>query len=80
MLGQKVHVSVWIHYFIGDTEGNNTWFGQYPGNKEGVKRPYQDCKCTYHQLNNPNPNCDYITMGDVSLAKRWKHIDEDAGK
>ncbi len=43
--------------------------GQYPGNKDGVKRPYRDCKCTYHQLNNPNPNCGYITMNDVSLAK-----------
>ncbi len=40
VLGKKVHVSVWIHYFIGDTEGNNKWLGQYPGNKEGVKCPY----------------------------------------
>ncbi len=26
-----VHVKVWIHYFIGDTKGNNKWLGQYPG-------------------------------------------------
>jgi hypothetical protein len=73
-------VSVWIHNFIGDTEGNNKWLGQFPGNKEGVKRPYRDCKCTYHQLNNPNLNCEYITMKDVSLAKRRKHYNEDAVK
>jgi hypothetical protein len=35
-LGQNVRVVVWIHYFIGDTEGNNKWLGQYPGNREGV--------------------------------------------
>ena len=71
---------MWIYYFIGDTEGNNKWLGQYPGNKEGVKCPYHDCKCTYHQLSNPNPNCEYNTMVDVSLAKRRKREDEDGGK
>ncbi len=34
-----------IHYFIGDTEGNNKWLGQYSGNREGVRSPYRDCKC-----------------------------------
>ncbi len=79
VLGCNVHMAVWIHCFIGDTEGNNKWLGQYPGNKEGVKRPYRDCKCTYHQLSNPNPTCKYITMVDVSLAKRQKRVDEDGG-
>ena len=37
VLGRTVTVKVWIHYFIGDTEGNNKLLGQYPGNKEGVK-------------------------------------------
>ena len=37
VLGKKVHVKVWIHFFIGDIEGNNKWLGQYPGNKEGVQ-------------------------------------------
>ena len=37
VLGKEVHVKVWIHFFIGDTEGNNKWLGQYPGNKEGVQ-------------------------------------------
>ncbi len=23
VLGRNVHMAVWIHYFIGDTEGNN---------------------------------------------------------
>ncbi len=36
VIGRNVHMAVWNHYFIGDTEGNNKWLGQYPGNKEGV--------------------------------------------
>ncbi len=37
VLGHNVRVKVWIHYFIGDMEGNNNWLGQYPGNQEGVQ-------------------------------------------
>ncbi len=37
VLGQNIHVKVWIHYFIGDTEGNDNWLGQYSGNCEGVQ-------------------------------------------
>jgi hypothetical protein len=47
VLGHTVHVKVWIHYFIGDTEGNNKCLGQYPGNREGVRHPYCDCKCQF---------------------------------
>ena len=44
VLGQSVMVKVWIHFFIGDTEGNNKLVGQYPGNREGVKQPYRGCQ------------------------------------
>jgi hypothetical protein len=27
VLGRTVHVKVWIHIFIGDTQGNNKWLG-----------------------------------------------------
>jgi hypothetical protein len=37
VLGHNVFVKVWIHYLIGDTEGNNKWLGQYPGNQEVVQ-------------------------------------------
>jgi hypothetical protein len=69
VLGCTVCVKVWIHYFIGDTEGNNKWFSQYPGNREGARRPYHDCKCQFHDLSNPNPNCIYHTMDNINLAK-----------
>ncbi len=66
--------------FIGDTEGNNKWLGQYPGDREGVvRRPYCDCKCKFYDLSNPNPNCIYPTMDDINLAKKRKQDDEDTG-
>ena len=79
VLGCTVHVQVWIHFFIGDTEGNNKWLGQYPGNKEGVKRPYQDCKCSFDEFSNPDPKCTYLTMEDCRYAKRRKQEDDDSG-
>jgi hypothetical protein len=66
-------------FFIGDTEGNNKWLGQYPGNREGVRHPYRDCKCQFHDLSNPNPNCTYLTMEDINFAKKRKQEDEDTG-
>jgi hypothetical protein len=67
-----VRVKVCVLFFIGDTKGNNKWLGQYPGNKEGVRCPYHDCKCQFHELSNPNPNCTYLTMEDIKLAKKRK--------
>ena len=72
VLGKNVHLKVWIHYFIGDTEGHNKWLGQYPGNREGVKRPYRDCKCTYNSLSDTNLTCDYITYKDIGESKKGK--------
>ena len=72
VLGRSVRVKVWIHFFIGDTEGNNKWLGQYPGNRCGVKRPYRDCKCPFNVMCHPNPNCTYITLDDINVGKRRK--------
>ena len=36
IMGRTVKIKVWIHYFIGDTEGNNKWLGHYPGNKKQI--------------------------------------------
>jgi hypothetical protein len=79
-LGREVHVKVWIHFFIGDTEGNNKWLGQYPGNKEGVQCPYRDCKCPWKMLSHTNPTCDYLTLRDERKAQIKKISDEDVGK
>jgi hypothetical protein len=69
VLGKDVNIKIWIHYFIGDTEGNNKWRGHYQGSKSGVHRPCRDCSCSFHDLSNPNPNCVYATMNEVREAK-----------
>ncbi len=53
--------------------------GQYPGNKEGVRLPYRDCKCSFDELSNPNPKCTCLTMEDCRYAKRRKQEDDDGG-
>ncbi len=65
-----VGVKARIHFSSRDTEGNNKWLGQYPGNREGVRHPYHDCKCQCHDLSNPNPNCTHLTMEDIEFAKK----------
>jgi hypothetical protein len=44
--------------------------GTYPGNREGVKHPYHDCKCQFHELSNPNPNCTCLTKEDIKFSKK----------
>jgi hypothetical protein len=55
LLGRNVTVKIWIHYLIGDTERNNNWLGQYPGNRDGVQRPYHDSKCSFGDLKKHEP-------------------------
>ena len=79
VMGRVVKIKVWIHYFIGDTEGNNKWLGHFPGNKRQISRPYRDCLCGYNDLNNPNPNCVYGTLDEMRVAKRIKLQDYNEG-
>jgi hypothetical protein len=79
VLGKDVRVKIWIHYFIGDTEGNNKWLGHYPGNKSQMYRPYQDCSCNFDELSNHNPTCIYSTLQEMRDAFLLKRNDEVAG-
>jgi hypothetical protein len=76
VLGGEVNIKIWVHYFIGDTEGNNKWLGHYLGTKRQVHQPYQDWRCDFNEMSNPNPTCVYTTLSDMHDAKRLKRIDE----
>jgi hypothetical protein len=41
--------------------------------------PYRDCKCSFHDLSNPNPNCVYVTMNEMREAKRELRNNEAVG-
>ena len=79
VMGRVVKIKVWIHFFIGDTEGNNKLLGHYPGNKKQVWRPYRDCWCNYDDLRNPNPSCVYTTLEEMQDAKRVKRENLNEG-
>jgi hypothetical protein len=79
VMGREVTIKVWIHFFIGDTEGNNKWLGHYPGNIKGICHPYRDCKCKHDELFNTNPQCVYTTLEDMRHAKKIKLNDEKQG-
>ena len=68
---QFVTGQVWIHFFIGDTMGFNTWLGHY-NSSSNTKRPYRDCHCNYSKIGNPNMNCTYVTLDEMRDAKRRK--------
>ena len=57
---EKVTLKPWIHLVIGDTKGNNELCGHYNNNGR-VSMPYRDCTCSFDQLQDPDPNCEYIT-------------------
>jgi hypothetical protein len=50
------------------------------GNRDGVQRPYCDCKCSFDDLKNTNPNCVYIILDDIQQATIRKQNDNDGGK
>lgn len=79
VMGRKVHIKVWVHLIIGDTEGNNKWLGHYPGNNPGIKRPYRDCHCTFHDLGKVMPNCIYSTIDEMEQAQALLRRDKRAG-
>jgi hypothetical protein len=69
VMGQNVHTKVWIHFIIGDCEGNNKWLGHYPGNNSGTARPYRDCECSFSDMCNTNPTCMYTTLREMAEAQ-----------
>lgn len=77
VMGRKVIVKPFIHYFIGDTEGHNKWLGHYQGSKPGMSRPYCDCHCTFDDLNAPLPNCTYTKASEF---RRVIHIFDSNAK
>jgi hypothetical protein len=68
VMGKPVIGKVWIHYCVGDPQGNNQWLGHYNGSGN-LNHPYRDCKCRMWDIDKPNPNCQYITHKDYFSQK-----------
>jgi hypothetical protein len=61
--GKPVTAKVWIHFFIGDTSGNNRWLGHF-NSGANIQHPYRDCACEIEDMEDPNPTCIYLTRDD----------------
>ena len=77
VMGKQVHIKVWIHFFIGDTEGHNKWLGHYSASNSGVKRPYRDCHCKFEEMSASNPSCEYTTASELRRATRLLNHDKN---
>ena len=68
---RRVIGKIWIHFFIGDIQGNNVWLCHYNGSGM-VAMPYRDCLCSFDKMNENNPICCYLNLDDMRQAKRVK--------
>ena len=73
VLNRQVTAKVFVHFFIGDTEGNNKWCGH----RQTRKRPYRDCKCCHARLDDVDPTCEYFSVRETRRSKRRKRDLED---
>ena len=54
VMGKPVIVKVWIHYCVGDTQGNSRCIGHYNGSGN-LNHPFRDCKCACGIWTNQTP-------------------------
>ncbi len=67
-MGRPVILKVWIHYFFGDISGNNRWLGHFNGSGM-LTCPDRDCHCSFDDMDNVSPQCQYITGQDYYRNK-----------
>jgi hypothetical protein len=60
VIGRPVVGKIWIHYCVGDSQGNNHWLGHFNGNGN-LNHPYQDYNCQIWDMDKPKSNCQYVT-------------------
>jgi hypothetical protein len=75
VMGRDVIVKPWIHFFVGDTSGNNHWLGHFNGSGN-ITRPYRDYECTFVDMDNPHPSYNYIKRAqyhDHKLSQTLVH-------
>ena len=73
-------MKIWIHFFIGDTEGHNKWLGHYNTSNSGVQRPYRDCHCSFADMNSTKPSCVYSTIKELKSADKLIRKDNQRGR
>jgi hypothetical protein len=68
VMGRSVAGKVWIHYRVGDSQGNYHWLGHFNGSGN-LNHPYRDCNCRMRDMDKPTTNCQYITQQEYFSQK-----------
>jgi hypothetical protein len=66
--GKTSHSKGMDYFFVGDTSGNNRWFGHFNGSGK-MTCPYRVCVCPFHDMGSVMPHCQYITIADYYWNK-----------
>ncbi len=68
VMGKPVVGKIWIHYCVGDSQGNNCWLGHFNGSGN-LNYPYRDCNCRMWDMDKPTKKFQYITQQDHVAQK-----------
>jgi len=67
-MGRKVRVMPWLHIITGDNSGHNDLVGHYNGGGK-TGHPFRDCKCSFEDLDDPDPQCELVDTEYIEHAK-----------
>jgi hypothetical protein len=59
-MGREVTLKNWIHLITGDTSGHNDLCGHM--NNGSSNLPIRNCGCTWDDLDDPDPDCQFTTL------------------
>ena len=68
IMGRKVRVMPWLHIITGDNSGHNDLVGHYNGGGK-TGHPFRDCKCSFEDLDDPDPQCELVDTEYIEHAK-----------
>ncbi len=70
VMGRLVVGKVWIHYCVGNSQGNNRWLGHFNGSGN-LNHPHQYGNCQMWDMDKPTLICQYITRQEY-FPKRFR--------
>ena len=75
IIRQKVvNARPWIHFVIGDIEGNNRLAAHYSDNSGKTARPNRMCKCPTYRTVEP-PECTFVEFQEfIEAKKKFKEL------
>ena len=65
-MGRQITLNIWIHLITGDTLGHNDLCGY--NNSGSSNLPIRNCRCTWDDVDDPDPVCQFTTLQEVENA------------